>query len=389
MNDIIANQDKTAYQAEIFKNRLQKQYKTLRKWAKKEHITAYRLYDRDIPEIPLAVDYYELLPFGIESKVEAVQFLSRESEMLANGDRTAFEDAISRRYIHIALYERPYEKDEKEEEQWLEAMAQACTEVFSINKSNVITKTRKKLDGTKDGKESGHGRSEQYEKIESSRKITGSVLEQGELFEVNLSEYLDTGLFFDHRPLRKTVRDKCAKKSVLNLFCYTGSFSVYAAEGKAKRVESVDMSNTYLDWAKRNFLLNGFIDSLKDTGTKYIFTRSDVISFLNQKCSEKATAENRYDIIILDPPTFSNSKKTAHTLDINRDWSDLVSKCVALLNDGGTLYFSTNSRRLSFDESLIKVPEGKSLTISDITSETIPQDYRNAKIHRCWQLDVK
>ena len=309
--------------------------------------------------------------------------------MLANGDRTAFEDAISRRYIHIALYERPYEKDEKEEEQWLEAMAQACTEVFSINKSNVITKTRKKLDGTKDGKESGHGRSEQYEKIESSRKITGSVLEQGELFEVNLSEYLDTGLFFDHRPLRKTVRDKCAKKSVLNLFCYTGSFSVYAAEGKAKRVESVDMSNTYLDWAKRNFLLNGFIDSLKDTGTKYIFTRSDVISFLNQKCSEKATAENRYDIIILDPPTFSNSKKTAHTLDINRDWSDLVSKCVALLTEGGTLYFSTNSRRLSFDESLIKVPEGKSLTISDITSETIPQDYRNAKIHRCWQLDVK
>lgn len=389
MNDIIANQDKTAYQAEIFKNRLQKQYKTLRKWAKKEHITAYRLYDRDIPEIPLAVDYYELLPFGIESKVEAVQFLSRESEMLANGDRAAFEDAISRRYIHIALYERPYEKDEKEEEQWLEAMAQACAEVFSINKSNVITKTRKKLDGTKDGKESGHGRSEQYEKIESSRKITGRVLEQGELFEVNLSEYLDTGLFFDHRPLRKTVRDKCAKKSVLNLFCYTGSFSVYAAEGKAKRVESVDMSNTYLDWAKRNFLLNGFIDSLKDTGTKYIFTRSDVIGFLNQKCAEKATAENRYDIIILDPPTFSNSKKTAHTLDINRDWSDLVSKCVALLNDGGTLYFSTNSRRLSFDESLIKVPEEKSLTVSDITSETIPQDYRNAKIHRCWQLDVK
>ena len=380
--------DKTAYQAEIFKNRLQKQYKTLRKWAKKEHITAYRLYDRDIPEIPLAVDFYELLPFGIESKVEALQFLAQEQEKLASGDRSAFDDAISRRYIHIALYERPYEKDESEEEQWLSVMAEECAQVFSINKANVIIKTRKKLDGTKEGKESGHGRAEQYEKIQASRKITGKVLEQGELFEVNLSEYLDTGLFFDHRPLRKTVRDISAKKSVLNLFCYTGSFSIYAAEGKAKRVESVDMSNTYLDWAKRNFLLNGFIDSLKDTGTKYIFTRSDVIAFLNQKNSECATSENRYDIIILDPPTFSNSKKTSHTLDINRDWSDLVSKCVSLLTDGGTLYFSTNSRRLSFDESSIKTPDGKSLFVADITEKTIPQDYRNAKIHRCWQISL-
>ena len=380
--------DKTAYQAEIFKNRLQKQYKTLRKWAKKEHITAYRLYDRDIPEIPLAVDFYGLLPFSIESKVEAVQFLAQEQENLASGDRAAFEDAISRRYIHIALYERPYEKDEKEEEQWLSVMAEACAQVFSINKANIIIKTRKKLDGTKEGKESGHGRVEQYEKIQASRKITGKVLEQGELFEVNLSEYLDTGLFFDHRPLRKTVRDIAAKKSVLNLFCYTGSFSVYAAEGKAKRVESVDMSNTYLDWAKRNFLLNGFIESLKDTPSKYIFTRSDVIAFLNQKNSESATSENRYDIIILDPPTFSNSKKTSHALDINRDWSDLVSKCVSLLTDGGSLYFSTNSRRLSFDESSIKIGDGKTLSIADITEKTIPQDYRNTKIHRCWQILV-
>ncbi len=374
--------DKTAYQAEIFQNRLQKQYRTLKKWAKKEHITAYRVYDRDIPEVPLAVDFYELLPSDISSAKEAILFLARQAELLASGDKAAADDVKSRRYVHIALYERPYEKDEAEEAKWLDAMASAAALVFGIDRKNVITKTRKHLEGAKDGR----GRAEQYEKIDAA-KITGTVAEQGELFEVNLTEYLDTGLFFDHRPLRKTVRDECAKKSVLNLFCYTGSFSLYAAEGKARRVESVDMSNTYLEWARRNFLLNGF--DVRSGSEKYVFTRSDVIGFLNQKSAEAATAENRYDLIILDPPTFSNSKKMSRTLDINRDWATLVNKCIALLNAGGTLYFSTNSRRIAFDEGALIAPSSLTLEAQDITARTIPEDYRNAKIHRCWKISAR
>ena len=197
-----------------------------------------------------------------------------------------------------------------------------------------------------------------------------------------MNSYLDTGLFFDHRPLRAIVRESASEKTVLNLYCYTASFSVYAATGKAKSVTSVDLSNTYINWAKKNFALNGFsIDQKneKDENNeeKYKFITADVLTFLK-------TDKETYDIIILDPPTFSNSKKTQTDLDINRDWSELVKLCCARLKNDGTLYFSTNSHRLKFDTSLL--PENFSAV--DISEKTIPEDFRNKKIHRCWKIAV-
>lgn len=367
------NNDKTEYQATLFENRLTKQFKTLKKWARKSRISCYRLYDRDIPEIPVALDIYSFLPADVADKLEAIDYFNTlNAAISANNDtaRAMLQAEKDRTYAHLYLYERPYEKDEREEQLWLEAMADKAAKVLEISRDHVILKTRKR-------QSDAEGHRDQYNKIENTKAIKGIVLEQGQIFYINLTDYIDTGLFFDHRPLRDIVRKECAGKSVLNLFCYTGSFSVYSAEGKAKRVESVDMSKTYLEWAKDNMTLNGFKDA-----DKYVFTRGDVVGFLNQKNAEVKNKEgtNRYDIIILDPPTFSNSKRTDTTLDINRDWSDLVNKCLGILNPNGVLYFSTNSRRLSFDASLVN---GAAV---DITEKTIPDDYRNNKIHRAWKI---
>lgn len=391
---------KLAYQAELFSNRLAKQYKLLRKWARKNRVSCYRLYDRDIPEVPLALDLYTFLPEQVASKLEAARFLSEENDAFSANRATSlspfsetltYEQNLSARtYAHLYLYERPYDKPEAEEKVWLSNMAAAAARTLNIAPDHVITKTRfiQRSDDQTD----------QYERIASDRHVTGTVQEQGQLFTVNLTDYIDTGLFFDHRPLRAIIRDTCAGKTVLNLFCYTGSFSVYAAEGKARLVESVDMSKTYLDWAKRNCSLNDFEDE-----TKYLFTRQDCVGFLNQKNAEVANeavaskapvfdknnvrlAPNRWDLIVLDPPTFSNSKRTDTTLDITRDWSTLCAQCINLLTPKGTLYFSTNSRRLSFSaEELAKKTE-TAFTVTDITAQTIPEDYRNSKMHRCWKI---
>ncbi len=377
-----ATPGKIAQQKEMFKNRLSKEYRILRKWARKNRITCYRLYDRDIPEIPLALDLYTFLPPECDDKLSAILTVNEQNAAISRNDATSaivLQEELSRTYLHLYLYERPYEKPEKEEEEWLSHMAEAAAETLGIQKDHVITKTRKRLSGTEEG------RREQYEKQESEKSIEGTVLEQGQIFKVNLSDYIDTGLFFDHRPLRDKIRQISQGKSVLNLFCYTGSFSVYAAEGKARRVESVDMSRTYIEWAEENFRMNGFLDS-----ERYIFTRQDAVGFLNQKNAEVANKEgtNRFDIIILDPPTFSNSKRTDTTLDINRDWPVLVEKCLSILNPHGTLYFSTNSRRLAFKEDQLPLSEdGTALyKAEDISAETIPQDYRNQKIHRAWKI---
>ena len=375
--------EQNKYQAELFKNRLSKKYKFLKKWSRKERVTCYRLYDRDIPEIPLAADLYEFVPDHVNGKIECAAFLREEDGRISLNDLTATAEKLSRTYLHLYLYERPYEKDEKAEELWLSQMSVAAAEVLGIPKSQVVTKLRKKQKGES-----------QYEKIDSKKTISGIVQERGQLFKVNLSDYLDTGLFLDHRLLRSIVRSSCSGKSVLNLFCYTASFSVYAAEGKAKRVESVDLSNTYIDWAKENFRLNDFdVDVAQDkTREKYNFTRADVTGFLNQKLAEVQNEEgtNRYDIIVLDPPTFSNSKATRNTLDINRDWPELVSKCLNLLKPHGVLYFSTNSRRLKFDETLVPktTTSGFSVQCSEITEKTLDEDFKNSKIHRCWKFEL-
>ncbi|MBB5225174.1 rRNA (guanine-N2)-methyltransferase [Treponema ruminis] len=370
-------QEQNEYQAKIFANRLAKKYKQLRKWARRERVTCYRLYDRDIPEVPLAVDLYEFLPDGMDSKIDAAIFLKGEDARISANDLSAAKEKASRQYLHLYLYERPYEKSDSDEEIWLSEMRKAAAATLEIPESHVIQKLRKKQKGEN-----------QYEKIESERTVESYVQECGQLFKVNLSDYLDTGLFFDHRPLRSVVRSECAGKSVLNLFCYTGSFSVYAAEGNARRVESVDLSNTYLEWARFNFALNDF----DPDSPKFFFTRGDVTGFLNQKLAEVPNADrsNRYDIIVLDPPTFSNSKATRNTLDINRDWSELVRKCVNLLNDGGVLYFSTNSHRLKFDADLVpKVTDsGKAVALFDMTEKSLPEDFKGTKAHRLWKIQI-
>ena len=394
-------ENKTEYQAQLFANRLKKKYKELRKWARKNRITCYRIYNKDIPEIPVSLDLYEFLPSYITTPIEVAKFLTEQNEKISQNDFNTEKDIKSRTFAVLYLYERPYEKQYEQEEIWLNAMQKAAGEVLGIEESHIIKKMRKHQKGAN-----------QYEKkdIKSSDDNTyfsdsdfQFVQEQGQIFKINLSSYLDNGLFFDHRPLRTIIRDTSSKKRVLNLFCYTGSFSVYAAQGNAAYVESVDLSNTYLDWAKQNMQNNGFSDK-----HKYVFTRSDCMIFLQQKAVAQkkilaATKQNTqipdeitknaqtYDIIILDPPTFSNSKNTSNVLDINKDWPQLVKDSLNILNPNGVLYFSTNSERLKFN--IEQIPQmtifGYKIECEEITAQTIPNDYTSSKPHRCWKFSVK
>ena len=403
MNNSNNIDNKTSYQAELFTNRLKRKYKELRKQMRKNRVSCYRLYDRDIPEVPVSLDLYEFLPDGVDSVLEAARFMAAQNERLSANDPAVEKEIKERTWAVLYLYERPYEKSEEEETIWLEAMAKAAAGVIGIDINHIIKKSR----GHKSHKED-----EQYNKnshaelnprhaelvsassSDGSRNkfsmtIEGLVQEQGQLFRLDLTSYLDTGLFFDHRPLRATVRDTSSKKRILNLFCYTGSFSVYAAQGNASYVESVDLSNTYLSWAKDNMKLNGFTDK-----KKYVFTRADCQVFLQEKAvaakGGKLAAEELYDLIILDPPTFSNSKATSDVLDINRDWPQLVKDCLNILAPGGKLYFSTNSERIKFDISKIppKTAAGSNFTCKEITEETIPVDFAGKKPHKAWQFTL-
>ena len=401
MNNSNNMDNKTSYQAELFSNRLKKKYKELRKQMRKNRVSCYRLYDRDIPEVPVSLDLYEFLPDGIDSVLEAARFIAAQNERLSANDPAIEKEIKERTWAVLYLYERPYEKADEEETLWLDAMANAASGILGIDISHIIKKSR----GHK-----SHKNNEQYQKFPetdlqikseddiaedsltglSGQSITGLTIEQGQLFRLDLTSYLDTGLFFDHRPLRANVRDTCSKKRVLNLFCYTGSFSVYAAQGNARYVESVDLSNTYLSWAKDNMKMNGFTDK-----NRYIYTRADCMRFLQEKAvsakSGTLAPEELYDIIILDPPTFSNSKATTDVLDINRDWPQLVKDCLNILAPGGTLYFSTNSERLKFDLGKIppKTAAGKSFDCKEITAQTIPADFAGKKPHKVWEFTLK
>lgn len=374
-------QQKLENQKTLFSNRLKRKIKELKKWARKNKISCYRIYDRDIPEIPVSLDLYEFLPDHIQNKIEAAKYTSFVAERISQNDPTIQGELVLNTYAVIYLYERPYEKDEKEEEFWFDQMAKTAAEVLNIPFSHIVKKERKRQRGTN-----------QYEKDEEKESIyaiKGLTQECGELFNIDLTSYLDTGLFFDHRPLRSIVRESASKKSVLNLFCYTGSFSVYAAEGGAKKVESVDLSNTYLTIAKNNMDLNGFSD--KNT---YIYTRQDVIEFLKEKAVKAKAGELKedeyYDMIILDPPTFSNSKNTYNVLDINKDWPKLCKDCLNILAPGGILYFSTNSTKLSFDKSLLPqaTVKNKVIMITDMTESSIPKDFEGTKCHKLWEFKI-
>jgi 23S rRNA G2069 N7-methylase RlmK/C1962 C5-methylase RlmI len=322
--------DKDLRQAEYFRNRVAKNAKALRRWARKEGVEALRLYDRDIPEVPLALDRY--------------------------GDE-----------LLMALYERPYEKDEALEEEWLSLMAKAAAEALCLDESKVHRKKRRRQKGEK-----------QYERL-SREKEELLVREGGLSFIVNLSDYLDTGLFLDHRITRALVRSASEGKRVLNLFSYTGSFSVYAASGGSSEATSVDLSNTYLFWAQRNLELNGF------SSRRHPLVRSNVASFL----SAARERGEKWDLIVVDPPTFSNSKASERDFDVVEDWPELLGACMHVLDPQGLLFFSTNSRRLKWSDALAQDIVGVDREWEDLSAATIPPDFRDAKAHRCWRSSLR
>ncbi len=308
-------------QAALFRTRLTKRARHLRRLPTRQGVTCFRLYERDIPEIPLVVDRY--------------------------GD-----------HLHINEYERPHDRDPAQHANWLDLMAQTASDTLEIPKGQTFLKRRSRQSGSSQHE---HVASEQYET---------EVVEAGLRFVVNLSDYVDTGLFLDHRLTRGMVRAEAEGKSMLNLFAYTGSFSVYAAAGGASRTTTVDWSNTYLDWARRNMALNGF------NGLEHKYHRDSAIEFLANH-ARKPT----YDLAVVDPPTFSNSKRTDDVWEVQHGYVDLLNAVLPLMNPGGVIYFSSNFRRLKFDPEAIDATE-----IREISAQTVPPEYRNRRIHRCWRI---
>ncbi|HFC8536227.1 TPA: class I SAM-dependent methyltransferase [Neisseria bacilliformis] len=305
-----------------FANRLGKNIKHLMKWAKRNGIEAWRIYDRDIPQFPFAVDVY--------------------------GSQ-----------IHLQEYDTGWLMQPEEYEAWLAEIIEAIVFVTGFSSDNIHLKRRERQKGV-----------QQYEK--TGRAGEDFVIEEnGRRFWVNLDKYLDTGLFLDHRNTRKKVGDTAAGKRFLNLFSYTGSFTVYAATGGAVSSETVDLSNTYLDWAQRNFELNG-IDL-----AKHQIIRADVFQYL-QTAFE---AVKQFDLIVMDPPSFSNSKKMSNTLDIQRDHARLIQGAMKLLAPNGLMYFSNNLRSFALDESI-----AEQYLVKDISKQSVPDDFRNKKIHQCWEI---
>lgn len=305
-----------------FSNRLRKNLRHWSKWARRSQISCYRLYDRDVPEFPFVLDLY-----GQQAHLQEVE----------TGWQIAEEDYRA----------------------WLSSVVAACAEVLQLPETSVHLKQRRRQKGL-----------DQYEKTGISGEDI--IVDEGGLkFIVNLDQYLDVGLFLDHRNTRSMVRQEVAGRRFLNLFAYTGSFSVYAADGGAISSVTVDMSNTYQSWTQRNLALNGF------SGPEHQLVRADVFRYLE----EVAVAGQQFDLIVMDPPTFSNSAKMQGVLDVQRDHVWLIDQCLSVLSKNGVLYFSNNLRSFFLDERL---PERCHL--EEISSRTIPDDFRNKKIHRCWKI---
>ncbi len=305
---------------DMFANRLEKVYRHTAKWAKKQNITCFRVYDDDIPEFPLAIDVYDKI-------------------------------------LHVSEYARPHLLTPDEHVAWLDGCMDVMCRVLQVEKSNIYLKFRQRQQGLK-----------QYERYARAGKEQ-VIEENGLKFIINPSDFLDTGIFLDHRNTRQMVRNQCAGKSVLNLFAYTGAFSVYAAAGEAASTDTLDLSNTYLQWAKKNMELNGF------TGKNHKFVHIDVLDWLREK------ADKTWDIIVLDPPTFSNSKRMRGTLDIQRDHSWLLYRVLERLKPGGTLYFSTNFKKFKLDPDAVK-----DVKCVEISGKTIPEDFRDKRIHHCFLI---
>lgn len=305
---------------DAFRNRLSKVYRHIGKWARKQDISCFRVYDDDMPDFPLAIDRYESI-------------------------------------AHVSEYARPHGMEPDEHAAWLDGCIDVISEVLDISPELIYMKFRQRQSGLQQYERFGRTNSEYI------------VRENGLRFVIKPADYLDVGLFLDHRNTRKMVMEEAQGKQVLNLFAYTGSFSVYAAAGGAAGTLTVDMSNTYLQWADRNMTLNDY------TGDEHRFLQADVLQWLRQPTGE------RFDLIVLDPPTFSNSKRMYGTLDVQRDHVALLDMVLRLCKPGGTVYFSTNYRKFKLDEEGIRAA-----SIQDISKQTVPADFRNERIHKCFKI---
>jgi len=319
----------------MFQNRLAKVFRHISRQARRLHVSCYRVYDHDLPEFPFCVEIYE--------------------------DK-----------LYVAEYKRYHGFTEEQHDDWIKKSIEVMSEVFQVYPENIFLKLRK-VKG---------GRTDQYKK--TGAQGHEFVIHENDLkFIVNLSDYLDTGLFLDHRITREIIRKESSGKRVLNLFCYTGSFSVYAAAGGATEIVSVDLSKTYLSWAKRNMELNGFVDNPplgppvpERTGDGGTYVHADVMQYL------QTLRENYFDIVILDPPTFSNSRRMDEFLDIQRDHAQLINDCLKGLKKKGVLYFSTNSRKFILDKDKIN-----SSSIKDITKATTPFDFEGKLFRYCFRIE--
>ena len=317
--------DRTSTVAVDFANRLQKNIKKIEKWAKQQGLDAYRLYDADLPEYNVAVDRY--------------------------GD-----------HIVVQEYAAPKNIDENKARQRLLDAVTATLQVTGIETNKLILKVRQKQKGTN-----------QYEKLANKGEYF-YVNEYGAQLWVNLTDYLDTGLFLDHRLTRKMVGEMAKGKDFLNLFAYTGSATVHAALGGAKSTTTVDMSNTYLNWAEQNLILNDI------EGKQHKLIQADCLQWL-EKC------DRQFDLIFVDPPTFSNSKRMEDSWDVQRDHIKLMRNLKRILRPNGTIVFSNNKRGFKMDfEALDEL----GLSAVEISAKTLPLDFeRNKQIHNCWIVTMK
>ena len=306
--------------AESFVNRLRKNLRHLGRWAEREGVTCYRLYDADLPEYAVAVDRYE-------------------------------------KWLHVQEYAPPPSVDAERARERLEQALAVLPAVLEVPPEQIFLKVRQRQRGPS-----------QYQK-QDSRGRFHEVREGPARLLVNFTDYLDTGLFLDHRPTRRLLRDLATGRRFLNLFGYTGTATVHAGLGGATHTTTVDLSATYLDWARRNLELNGC------SGSRHELIQADCREWL-------VWARGQYDLIFLDPPTFSNSRRLHETLDVQRDHVDLLRQTLRLLAPGGVLIFSTNHRRFRLDREALT-----DLDIEDWSRRTLPLDFaRDPKIHQCWRM---
>jgi 23S rRNA G2069 N7-methylase RlmK/C1962 C5-methylase RlmI len=313
-------------QGEMLCNRVRKNRKQLRKWSEREAVHCYRLYDRDIPELPLVIDWYQ-------------------------------------GRLHVAEFQKKDVGPERSGEAWMKAVLAATATALQVEPDKIFYKVRDRQRGQSQYQSQGAD----YNRIE--------VSEAGHRFLVNLVDYLDTGLFLDHRQTRAMVAAESSGKAVLNLFCYTGSFSVYAAAAGAATTLGVDLSGTYLDWARANLELNE-LDKARNR-----LRRGDVL----EQLAEIATTGERFDLAVVDPPTFSNSKALEGVFDVQRDHVRLLAAVRKLLAPGGVVYFSTNHRRFKIDLHDLSAR----FDVTEISHKTVPQDFRDKQIHRSWRLVLR